>query len=123
MAISIGHWPGIDWRIRGRLVSTGLEIRTHRPPGIIRCIYRHILLGALRHPCETAFAGTRVDPQLRSDQPDHVRAVLSAHNSIWKNWHPASYRIASEFDPDRLRRDLHHTRACLLLCVHPRDRR
>ncbi len=59
------------------------------------CIYRHILLGALRHPCETAFAGTRVDPQLRSDQPDHVRAVVSAHNCIWKNWHPASYRIAS----------------------------
>ena len=62
---------------------------------IIRCIYRYILLGALRYPCETTFPGARLNPQLRGDQRDYVRAAFSAHNCIWKNWHPASHRIAS----------------------------
>jgi len=64
-------------------------------PRIIRCIYGHILLGALRHPCKTAFPGTRLNPQLRGDQLDHVCAAVSTYNCIWKNWHPASYRTAS----------------------------
>ncbi|PYI48403.1 MAG: hypothetical protein DMF10_04295, partial [Verrucomicrobia bacterium] len=53
------------------------------------------MLGALRHPGETAFPGARLDPQLRSDQRDYVCAAVSTHNCIWENWHAASYRIAS----------------------------
>ena len=54
-------------------------------PRIVHCLYRHILLGALRHLGETAFPGARLDPQLRGDQLDHVCATASAHICVWEN--------------------------------------
>src|SRR6266436_4971735 len=103
MAVPIGHCLGIDWRLRCRLVSTGMEIRSHRPTRMVGCIYRHILLGALRHPRETTFTGTRLDSQLRRNQHDHVCAAVSAHNCIWENWHSDSCWTTSEFASDHLR--------------------
>src|SRR5436190_288059 len=88
-------WAQNFYRYLVACVSTVMENRSHRPPWIIHCIYRHILLGALRHLGETAFPGARLDSQLRGNQLDHVCAAVSAHNCIWKNWHSDSRRTAS----------------------------
>ena len=87
--------PWLNWRVRCCLVSTGMEVRSHCAARIIYRVHRYVLLGALRHPSETTFPGTRLDPQLRGDQLDHICAAASAHICIRKNWHSASYGIAS----------------------------
>src|SRR5580765_517857 len=121
MAVSAGHTTWVNWRFWCCLVSTRMEVGTHRASRVVHRIYRHILLGALWHPRETAVPGAWLDSQLRSDQLDHLGPVASAHARVWKNWHSASHRIARKPHSDHLRRELHYARARPLLCSNPRD--